>query len=297
LKTYTIHCLSKAISPITHASGTAGNEAIVAREPVTTPCGVAYVPFLSGNAIRHRFVREPGAMWLIDRLGLRGKLSLPQLNFLLHGGNLTQSTAQENTRRIADCHRLFPLLRLCGGSLPNQILAGSMDVWRGVLVCEENRESLASMIADFPTARLWSAERFASGYQYTRGDAAKLGQAETQDGDTSSLMIYSGQAVGRGAVFHHGFVLKHVNELELGCLRLSLRLWQDSGGTIGGQSRIGHGRLRMSFVNMDDGDDSLLLDYVSHVDANRDECVQWLNEAFVTVSPRGRKTSKAASNG
>jgi hypothetical protein len=120
-------------------SGTAGNEGIVAREPVHTERGVMMVPFLSGNALRHRCIRHPMAMWLIERYGLDGQLSLLQLNFLLHGGNLTMSTASESTRRIAECHEYWPMIRLCGGSLQDQILAGSLDVWRGTLICEENR--------------------------------------------------------------------------------------------------------------------------------------------------------------
>lgn len=285
MKTYTVQCLSEAISPLSHMSGNAGNEGIVAREPVHTDRGVMLVPFLSGNAIRHRAIREPGAMWLIDQYGLRGKLSLPQLNFLIHGGNLTQSNAQENTRRIAEMHEYWPLLRICGGSLPDQILAGSMDVWRGTLVCEENRASLDLTLGCFPDSRLLSSERFLGGYQYTRGDAKKTGIARDRNDiqENSNLMIYSGQAVTRGALFHHGFVLKHVNDLELGCLLLSLRLWQSSGGTIGGNARLGHGRLKLSLIEQVD-DNELVQAYVYHARSVKDQAVDWLNDAFTAKS-------------
>ena len=134
-----IFCLSEATSPISHMSGSVGNESVISRESVKCESGIVQVPCLSGNALRHRCVRLPGMLWLIDRYGLKGKLTLPVLNLLLHGGNLTMSTAMENTSRIAEMHEVFPLLSLLGGSLPDQILAGSMDVMRGVLVCEENR--------------------------------------------------------------------------------------------------------------------------------------------------------------
>lgn len=291
MKTYTIQCLSEAVSPITHMSGTAGNESIVAREPVHTARGVMMVPFLSGNALRHRCVREPMAMWLIDRYGLKGQLSLLQLNFLLHGGNLTLSTAHENTRRIADMHAFWPMLRLCGGALQDQILAGALDVWRGTLVCEENRDSLTKTLGCMPTKRLLSSERFLSGYQYTRGDAKKTGLSRENTDEQSNLMIYSGQAVTRGALFHHGFVLKHVSELELGCLLLSLRLWQSSGGTIGGNARLGHGRLQMSLIDCKD-DDSIVNAYVQHVDDVKDRAVAWLDECFAKAA--AAKDAKAA---
>jgi hypothetical protein len=253
------------------------------------------VPFLSGNALRHRCVREPMAMWLIDRYGLRGKLSLLQLNFLLHGGNLTQSNALENTKRIAEMHECWPLLRVCGGSLPDQILAGAMDVWRGTLICEENRQALVQTIGAIPTERMLSSERFLGGYQYTRGDAKKTGLCRERDDITedSNLMIYSGQAVTRGAMFHHGFVLKHVNEIELGCLLLALRLWQEGGGTIGGNARLGHGRLQLTLVDQAD-DDAVVQAYVDHVDSVRDQAIEWLDDCFAKAkAAKEKKASKA----
>lgn len=295
MKSYTVHCVSEALSPITHASGTAGNESIVAREAVHTPDGVRMIPFLSGNALRHRTVREPMAKWLIERYELRGKLSLMQLNFLLHGGNLTESTAHENTRRIAEMHEAWPMLRLCGGALPNQILTGSLHVWRGTLVCEENRDSLAKSLGNLPSERMLSAEKFLSGYQYTRGDAAKTGLARERDDleRDSNLMIYSGQSVTRGALFHHGFVLPHAPPIELGCLLLALRLWQSQGGTIGGNARLGHGRLKLHLVGMRDDGDAVAA-YVSHVDAMRERAVAWLYECFAKASEPKEKPAKGA---
>ena len=287
MKTFTIHCLSEAVSPITHNSGTAGNESMIAREPVHTERGVVYVPFLSGNALRHRTVREPMAKWLISAYELQGKLSKEQLNFLLHGGNLTMSTAMENTQRIAEMQRLWPLLRLCGGALPDQILSGSMDVWRGTLLCEENRQTCESVLRSLDgseslvTGPLIPAERYLSGYQYTRGDAGKTGLAADRDDlIDSNLMIYSGQAVTRGAMFLHGYVLKHVSELEKGCLLFALRLWQFSGGTIGGNARLGHGRLSTKLIGT--ADDQAAVDaYIQHVWDHKAEAVAWLEDAFV----------------
>ena len=292
MNSITIQCLSEAISPITHASGTVGNESIVAREPVRTPRGVVMVPFLSGNALRHRAVRQPGVIYLIDELGLRRNLSLMQLNFLLHGGNLTQSTAHENTKRIAEMHALFPLLKLCGGSLPDQILSGSLHVWRGTMICEENRQSLQAFL-DLPLDRLLSAEAWLGGYQYTRGDGKKTGVAqvpEDEEGQQSNLMIYSGQAVQRGAMFAHGFVLQHAGAVEVGALLWSLMQWQHSGGTIGGNSRLGHGRLHTELVmDASINAEECVEQYLKHVAANKEACVAWLQDAFAAKAEKPKK--------
>ena len=281
--TATIECLSETLGPLTHMSGTVGNQAVLAAERVLTRSGERLIPFLSGNAFRHSAVRQPGMLWLIDQYDLEGNLSLAQLNFLLHGGNLTSSTAIENTRRIADMKRTWPLLRLLGGSLPNQILAGSLDVWRGALICEENRASLRRL--DLPPARLRPAQSFVGDYQYVRQDAVKSGIATTDaEGDAerqSNLMIMAGQAVQKGAVFHHGFVCKHVLDLELGALFWSLRLWQAAGGTIGGQASRGHGRLKCRVISGSRLNQKKLVDqYVEYAIGIKEEAVAWLNEAW-----------------
>lgn len=308
-ETYRVHCLSEAVSPITHMAGSSGNESIVMREPVITDKGVVWIPKLTGNALRHRAVREPGWRYLIDRYELGGKLSLPQLNYAFHGGALTEGGGRENTRRITDMQRIFPLSRLVGGCLPDQIISGSLDTWHGRLVCEENR---AGLVADLPNGwelpkePLRSAEHFVTGYQSTRGDASKsainllpietdgeLLRGENRDGK-SNLMIFAGQAVTTGACFLHGFLLKHVSHLEFGALLWSLKLWGDVGNTIGGAAARGHGRLSTSIYTGEDDGEAAIEAYLSHVDASKDEAIAWLTDAFAPRVARKDKPKKEA---
>ncbi|MGE4195967.1 MAG: hypothetical protein AB7G11_02430 [Phycisphaerales bacterium] len=298
-QTHELACVSETLAPMTHMSRSSGNESLVMREDVVTPRGVMAVPCLSGNAIRHRCIREPGFRWLIETYGLAGDLSLEELNFLLHGGNLTEGGGRENTARIAEFQRLWPLGRLVGGTLPDQILAGNLRVWRGVLACAENQDYLRAVLPDSTVLpdRLRPAESFVTGYQYTRGDAAKTASglatqsARDSAGDASSnLMIFAGQAVMRGAVFVHGFTLAHASTIELGALLWSLRLWQAAGGTVGGQSARGHGRLATSLLVTDgldlDGAVDAYLDYARSVQT---EAVAWLRSVF---APRPSKPAK-----
>ena len=281
MRCFTIKCLSTALSPITHMSGTKGNVGIIAREAVTTDHGTVFVPFLSGNALRHRLVRRPGMLWLADEYQLRDRMPLAVFNFLVHGGNLTESTARENTGRIREMHRTWPLLRLLGGSLPDQIVAGSLDVWRGKLVCEENRRHLSDVFGELPAQRLYPAETFVSEYQYTRGDAAKLGlNSDDAVIEDSNLMIINGQCIQRGAVFAHGFVLKHTSELELGALFWSLRLWQQAGATIGGMAARGHGRLLLQLLADGFNQKKLCRQYVEYVRDNKKKAIAWLEDAW-----------------
>ena len=296
--TYNVHALSTVVSPLTHMSGTSGNEAMINREPVFYNGQTRNVPVLSGNALRHRMVREPGADYLVEQLGLYGDMTIDQYNYLYNGGSLTESSISDNLKKIGHMQTLFPLLRLIGGSLRNQIIGGSLVVKRGVLVCEENRAQITPQLPDgyeLPPDMLRSSEDFIGHYQYTRGDATKRSDAsaavseEIPEDRKSSMMPYSGQQVNPGAVFYHGFVLNNVSMLEVGALLLSLQKWADDHGTVGGSARIGHGKIDTSiWIDAPHGDDyggtldpvELTQAYMTHVTENREACVQWLNDAF-----------------
>lgn len=298
-QTYTIACLSTALSPITHMARTEGNEAVIARQEIMTPTGRRAIPKLSGNALRHRLVRAPGGRFLIERYDLAGKLSLRQLNFLLHGGALTESNTRESLTRIYELHRIFPLYRLLGGSLPDAILPGSLICDAGVLVCRETRPILRGMTpAGFELPdNLRPAEAFVGDWQYTRGSAHNsapdLTSIDEVDAD-GNLMIYAGQSVHPGAAFMHGFVAQHVSEMEIGALMLSLSLWQMNGATIGGNAAKGHGRLD-TLIHCDPGIDvgAAMDTYIKHVDSVRDEAVAWLEQVFNSPAPKKGKKGAA----
>ena len=303
IKNCRIHCLSEALSPITHMMGTNGNEAVINREPVLYKNEIRQIPVLSGNAIRHRMVRDTGGTYVIKECGLYGKLNIDQANYLLNGGSLTESSTNENMKRIADMQELMPLTRLLGGSLRNQVVGGSLYVLRGLLVCEENRNQIQKLLPqgyELPEQQLRPAEDFISQYQYTRGESAKrndAGQllAEVPDADAkSNLMIYNGQDVIPGSVFYHGFILQSVSPLEVGALIHALQLWDNAGGFIGGQSRIGHGKMKMS-IFFENGEDffgneldpvKLVSDYVAHIHTHSADIANWLNDAFPSKSKK-----------
>lgn len=297
VKNCRIHCLSEALSPITHMMGTSGNEAIINREPVLFHNEIRSVPVLSGNAIRHHMIRDPGGMFMIKECGLMGKLNIDQANYLLNGGSLTESSTTENLGRIAEMQELMPLVRLLGGSLRNQVVGGSLAVLRGLLVCEENRNQITKLLPEgyeLPEQQLRPAEDFISEYQYTRGDAQRrpdsslLLEEKPAGDEKTNLMIYNGQSVIPGSVFYHGFIMQNISPLEVGAVLHCLQLWEAGGGYIGGQSRIGHGKLKMS-IFFEGGEDFMgnelnpadcVKMYVDHIHNNADKIAQWLNDAF-----------------
>lgn len=290
-----IHFLSEAVSPITHMAGVSGNESILNREKVLFDNEVVEVPVISGNALRHRMIREPGAMHLVEVCGLRGHLNIDQANFMFTGGSLSESTTSDNLPMIAKLQTVSPLFRLLGGSLKNQVIGGSLFVSRGLLACAENEATIRKMckaaLSDMD-GPLLPAQHFIGKSQYTRGDASRMKDApdllEKTESEKTNLMIYNGETVIQGSMFYHNLTLYNVSPLEVGAALHSVHQWQNSGGTIGGSARIGHGKLVTSatieglqdwFGSLKDPTE-LVVDYCKHAKENADEFSEWLKEAF-----------------
>lgn len=298
LRTYDVLALSVALSPLTHNSGTEGNETLIQRESVIIDGREAWLPVLTGNALRHRMVRAPGARWLVERWGLAGKLSVPQLALLFNGGSLVKGAATESLARVREFWRIFPLGRVLGGCLPDLIVGGSLNAWRGLLVCRENAQRIGSTLpAGYEVPRgLLPAQRVVGRYQYVRNDvrrtAADLAD-QGYDGD-GGQMIFSGQQVNAGAAFAHGFRLRDATTVDLGALLLSLAVYCAEVSTIGGMSARGHGRLE-TLVDCGGVDvEGAIRAYVDHVDSVREDAVAWF-ERELGVRKNAAKKGRAKS--
>lgn len=137
---------------------------------------------------------------------------------------------------------------------------------------------------------MMSAERFVDGYKYTRQDAAKLGMVDAGEVKDSNLMIFAGQSVVPGSVFMHGFTIKRDKPLLLGALLHSLTLWQAEGGTIGGQSARGHGRLATMVFGIDPGDaDEAVAEYEEFALSMKDSVIAWIESSFTEKAKKPTK--------
>jgi len=301
MKTYRISVIYQAMSQITHMSGTSGNEALINRESVYTKDGIKKVPVISGNALRHRSIREPGAKHLVAKYDLSGKLTVDQVNFMLTGGSLSESSVTDNLKVISDLKEYFPLYRLLGGSLRNQIIAGSLQFGRALLLCEETKEILNKTFPkelNIDNSRLKSFEEFISNYQYTRGDIKNkkdvdfyLEAVKLSEEKESTLMIYAGQTVMIGSLFFQDIIMPNISEIELGSLLNAFSIWQDHGGVIGGKGSIGHGKLKaFILIESDDGIINNYQDFINlyneYIMDKKDSAIEWL---FQNLGDRPKK--------
>ena len=292
--------MSTSVTPITHQLGTVGNESIINSEDVRTPLGVRKVPKLSGNAIRHRMIRAPGAAYLVEALELKGQLNRDTMNLLFHGGLKREKAQLASLSRIADMQRLFPLFDLLGCCLPEDIVEGKLSALQAMLVCAENMTRIKSVVPDdWKTGDgISNASSFVSRWQYVRGKLTKSAinealpeldkKGKPVDTDDSKMMPFAGTCVMPGAVWLHGFSIVGCTQLHYGCLIHCLRHWQSEGSTIGGQSSRGHGVLDLQLQSCEwDQDESAAL-YETHVGDNAKECREFLLACYEAPA----KTSK-----
>lgn len=275
-----IDLMLEAASPITHMSGTEGNEAVLMREPVIADGSVAHVPVLTGNALRHRALRQSGYLWLIASINMSGKLRSAMANFLLNGGAVSESTRDADLKGVAEAIELLPLLGVLGGCLPDQIIPGRASVGRAILACRENASRISSLFPDWTedVGQLRPAHDFVGGYQYTRGEAGRYIQTDAEPEDASNLMIFSGESVISGAVFFSRMRFRRPSDIQVGAILHALGLWD---GSIGGQSSRGHGQLHVSArINGEVDQGSMVSSYVKHVEERGEEIRGWLEKRF-----------------
>lgn len=150
----TIEIRATMLEPLHHGAGASGNTARLRKDEVILPDGSrAWVPFWSGNAMKH-MLRNAGALYALEALGVQpGSLSTPVVHLLFAGGHLrkTGSAAVDlaQARRLAD---LMPILAICGYSAGNYMQDSRMRVSKLHLVCAENAWRLPPDLRDAPQA-------------------------------------------------------------------------------------------------------------------------------------------------
>lgn len=279
MRDITIDILMQATSPITHMSGTEGNEAVLMTEPIVVDGIKHRVPVLTGNAIRHRAIRSPGFLWLIARLGMQQQLTARQANFMVNGGAVSESTRDANLTQRNQARTLMPLVSVLGGCMAGDIIPGRLHAGFGTMICRENTPRLRAMFGDWcddmPTLR--ASDDFVGQYQYTRGDATRYVQpVDPGASSTENLMIFSGEQVMVGAAFVCRLRLRRATDLETGSLLHALRQWD---GVIGGQASRGHGQFDVSYRHDIDDVDALITGYEDHIDGHADAIKAWIKEA------------------
>lgn len=255
-----------AIEAIHHGAGTAGNTQVLRRQEVVTEDGIATVPFVSGNSIRH-MLRDAGVRYALDAMGVPDHtLSKATVDLLFSGGSLggKASMTMAKAREVAD---LFPILSVLGYSAGSRIQPGKIEVQHMQLHCEENafrapalspmalRPAGAFIGDEFGTrhdvARLPYAQRLlgAPKAQLALEEAPAAGKkTKAPKDEETTQMIFDWETVLPGSRFWGGLSYRELSPRELDALRSALSyacegIHHDGGYLfrVGAKRGTGHG--------------------------------------------------------
>lgn len=269
-----------ALEPIHHGAGNDGNTVTLRRQAVLMPDGtVDYVPFVSGNSIRH-MLRDAGVRFALEAMAVPdGSLSKGVVDLLFSGGSLggKASLTLAKARRVAE---LFPILAVLGYSAGTRITGGRLEVGNLHLVCEQNRFRRPDLVdAQHPRYLVDAGAHVGSEFGM-RHDAARISHAasylaiedksrvelvadkgkgktkEKKDSD-STQMIYDWEVILPGSEMTGAIVYRALKEGELSALASALSHACDGVHTDGGylyqvgaKRGTGHGRMSWRFSGL-----------------------------------------------
>jgi len=206
------------------------------------------VPSISGNALRHCLIREPGANRLIQSLGLEPytdrageHLGLGITRFLYGGGQLAAKAKAPSASDIyeAQIRSAYPIVDAVGGSTDSWLMAESACKVAGWVVCEENNVA---------TQAIAGVESKVSIFDYLSEETKTRTGIGGKDKE-SGQMIFSYETLAAGLPLIVEILFNPFTQpLTIGAVWQAVHDWADEGGIVGGRSQIGHSRFAMEVL-------------------------------------------------
>lgn len=269
------------LSPLSHIGESHGPDSYLATQEIIGPDGMPTEVFTySGNAMRG-LLRDTGAKYFLDRLaGKEAFLQIPlEIFYMLFSGGAIGGEQKIDIDQARRIRQAIPILSLFGAGVGNQILSGKIFVNDALPICYECSHIIP---AQYLTGQLISWRQMTTERSYTRKDDAKddrlrpyLQQDETialkepeqqlaledenngkkikkkekstEKKENPKQMRYTIEVLQAGAQLWHRIDFHDLNEIELGAL-VSCFVEFSKKPYIGGQSRIGMGRVSMDYV-------------------------------------------------
>lgn len=194
---------------------------------------VRQVPEVSGNAIRHCLVREPGTLHMLRLLGIGLNELPPHTAYMLLNGNELRkgASAPDDEHRLGwEILQRYPLLELVSGCTDRFVMPESALKVGTYLVCIEN----VAALEQFGVKPEHPAERLIDRVSLVRHPDAQV---------DASPMPFSFETLIVDTRFVFDFTLRpFASRLAFGALAAALTEAQSSA-VIGGKSGVGFGRI------------------------------------------------------
>lgn len=233
-----------ALTSVAHGQESLGTVRYLRRERVLMPDGsVEDLPVVSGNAFRGMLRRTAADLWW-DAVG-QPKLTMPVMHAIWAGGALAKSNGSPLTgSRLALVREICPVVGLFGTAGGGRIIDGCVQVGKLIPVCAEAAHLLPMERTDgrvLPS--VWDLTQIE---YYTQLPVTERMSEQYTDGDEEKVspMRYGTETFLAGTVFDTWLSASWATPRELSFLGEVLAAFKDNA-RVGGQSRAGHGRLRL----------------------------------------------------
>lgn len=260
------------LSALHHGQGTEGNVSLFRTGRFIVDGEPQDVPYVTGNAIKHVVIREPGVRHMLRVLEVPdGSLSKAAVHLLWSGGALTtKGSAIDLGAYRAICEHI-PVLSLCGGALGNFMAESRISVGDARPVCAEHADridpsdAIDSRLLRVPVGHLYDVQmgtrhdplRQQEVQRYlTAGEMrlledgkrealAKREAKEHTDKGDSQQMIYERQVLAAGTQLVCRVYTKDLTEIEEAALWAAVNEWMRLP-FIGAGKAVGNGEAALT---------------------------------------------------
>ena len=248
------------VTPLSHIGQSLGPDSFLDTQDIIGPDGLPVEVFVyHGNAWRGA-LRDAGGQYLLNALGGNDQLRIPlQLFYLLFSGGSIGGDQKLDIVNARKLREALPILSVFGGAIGHQMLPGKVSVSDGYPFAAETRHFLPEQYQGEPMVswRRLTTERSHSRMDDAKNDALRpylvdalaLDAGAREDAkkgnkDKPQQMRYTTEVLVAGAKLWQRSDLRDVSPVELGALTSAIVQWS-THPYLGGQNRVGFGRMRM----------------------------------------------------
>lgn len=279
MKTYVLEGTCTALSSISHNGGERNGTIVqLRREKFVQPKGkVVEVPIISGNSIRGK-LRDLAAIDILTKKdGVKVQVDADSFNLLFSGGSL-ESTGEKNLNieKVRQMRKDIPMISVLGCSIGNVILPGKVDIGKMIPICKETLHIVPKKFhGNDEIKTIWE---YCQVEMNTRKDDTKdenkrefIKKEDLNDDLKGGQMMYHTETLVAGTRFYWKICLRDTTEIETGAFLSTIQRWASHSSQVGGNGRVGHGRLKVDLT------ETSVVD--SDVEFTNNEFVEYIDKA------------------
>lgn len=277
MKTFILEGICTALSSISHNGGEKNGTIVqLRREKFVQPKGkVVEIPVISGNSIRGK-IRDLAAIDILTKNdGVKVQVDADNFNLLFSGGAL-ESTGGKNLdiEKVRQMRKDIPMISVLGCSIGNVIVPGKVDIGKMIPICKETLHLIPEKFHG--TEEIKTIWEYCQVEMNTRKDDTKdenkrefIKKEFLTEDLRGGQMMYNIETLVAGTRFYWKICLRDTTDIETGAFLSILQSWAAQSSQVGGNGRVGHGRLRVDLTETSVVDSEMKFensDFVSYID-------------------------------